>query len=117
MTVEVGAREVHAVVAQDVVLAIQPRAAPGCHAHERKVRGAATDVGHQHELFALHAALVIQRGGDGFVLEVHLREADLARSLLQRRLGLAVALGLAVDEEHRPAQHELRDDVARARLG
>ena len=49
-SVEVGAGDVHAVGGQDVRLAIQPRRRLAANANDGEVRGAAADVGHQHEL-------------------------------------------------------------------
>ena len=107
--------QVHAVVGQDVVAALGAAAARRAHAHEREVGRAAADVGHQHELFAVDPAFVVERGGDRFVLEVHLGKAHGMCRALQRGLRARVALGVVVDEEHRPAQHHARD--RRAGLG
>jgi hypothetical protein len=113
--VEIRARDVHAMVGEDVVLAVQAGGALRADAHDREVGGAPAYVGHQHELLALHVALVVEGGGDGLVLEVQLLEAHGARGLLERGLGLAVAHGVVVDEEHRPAQDRTAD--RRAGLG
>ena len=60
---------------------------------------------------------MVQRGGDGLVLEVHLGKAHGTRSGLQRRLRARVALGVVVDEEDRPAQHDAVDGRAGLGLG
>ncbi len=75
VAVEVGAGQVHAVVGQDVVTALGTAAPRRAHAHQREVGCAAADVGHQHQLFAVDVAFVVQRGGDRFELEPHLVEA------------------------------------------
>jgi len=107
--VEVGAGDVHAMVGEDVVLARWPRRAPRADAHDGEVRRAAADVGHEHDLFARHAALVVERGGDRLVLERDLFEADLARRAFERGLRLRVARGIGVDEEHRPTEYRAAD--------
>jgi len=114
--VEVRAGDVHAVVGQDVVAPVGAAAALGADAHDREVRGAAADVGDEHQFLGRDVALVVQRGGDRLVLEGDLAEAGGTRRGLQRRRSLGVALGVVVDEEHRAAEHDARQRRAGRRL-
>ena len=94
-------------VLRDVSLAI-PRGAAvaiGSEPDDRKIRGAAADVGDQRQLLAGDAALVVQRGRDRLELERHLLEADRKRDLAQRLLRAGVAVRIAVDEMDRAAMH------------
>ena len=113
--VEIGAGHVHPVVGEDVVLAIEPGCALRPDAHHREVRGAAADVGHQHQLLARHGPFVVEGGGDRLVLELQLLEPHRTRRRLERRLRLRVAGRIVVHEEHRAAQDGAMD--RRPRLG
>ena len=79
--------------------------AAGNRPQDREIRRAAADVGHQHQLLALDARLVVERGGNRFVLEHHLTQARIVGRGGERALGLGVALSVAVDEVHRPPDH------------
>ena len=117
VAVEVGAGGVHAVIGQDVVAPLGARAARGPDPDQRKVRRAAADVGHQHDLLLGAVLLEVERGGDRLVLKVHLGKADRACGRFEGGLRPGVARGVVVDEEHRPAEHGLRDRCAQVRLG
>ncbi len=115
--VEVGAGDVHAVVGEDVGLAVDGAGALGTDADEGEVGGAATDVGHEHLLLAGGALLVVEGGRDRLVLELDLGEAGTAGGTAQSGFGLRVAHRVVVDEEHRPADHRAPDRPAGGRLG
>ncbi len=113
LLVEVGAADMHAACREDVRLPVVHRTALGRQAHQREVGGTAADIHDQHALLSLDARLVVEGRGDRLVLEGHLAEADLARSPRQGLGRLAVGLRIIVDEEHRPAQHDLLERPAR----
>ena len=115
--VEVGAGDMDAVVGEDVALALGTSSAGRPDPDDREVGSAAADVGHQHLLLAAHLLLVVEGGGDRLVLELDLAKARSLGGAAQRPLGLGVALGIVVDEEHRPAEHRAADRGAGCGLG
>ena len=104
-------------VGQDVVTTLQPRCALRPHAHHRKVRGAAADVGHQHQLFLLSVLLVVEGRRNRLKLERHVGEAHGTRSGFQRSLRRRVPLRFVVHEKHRAAHHHLVQGLAAGLLG
>lgn len=107
----------NAAVGEDVLAAVRAFRAVGRQAHQREVRRTAANVRHQHKFFTADAGLVVERGGDGLVLEGDLVEAGVARDFRQRVFGELVSLGIFVDEEHRAAQHGAAEFMAGGALG
>ena len=102
----------NAAIGEDVALAVSLAAPLRRHAHDREVRGAATDVDDQHQLLARHLLLIIERRCNRLVLERDVPEALLARDLLQCGLRLGIGRVVLVDEAHRAAEHDLIDLLA-----
>ena len=111
--VEVGAGHMQAVVGQHIVGAVDAVAPLRADAHDREVGGAAADVGDQHALLGIDARFMVEGRRQRLELEGDLLEAGLARGLLERGLGLRVALRVLVDKMHRPAD----DRAARRHAG
>ena len=117
LLVEVGTADVHAARGQDVALALGQQVALWRQADQGEVRGTPANVDNQYQLFAADGRLVVERGGNRFVLERHVLEAELACHLGQGVLGLLVGGRVFVDEEYRAPQHDLVELAARGRLG
>ena len=117
LLVKVGAAHVHAAGGQHVVPAVGQAHALRPQAHHGEVRGAAAHVHHQHGLFAVQAALVVQGRRDGFELKSHFCKPDRLRRLLQRRLRQRVARRVVVHKMHGPAHHHARGRAAQAVRG
>jgi hypothetical protein len=98
----------HAMAGEDVVPAVGSRGPTRPDADHREVRRAAADVGHQHDLLALHPALEVEGRGNRLVLELDGLETGLMRRRFERGLSGGVAPGLVVDEENGAAEHHLR---------
>ena len=95
----------HAGGGQHILAAVGQAHAIRTQAQDREVRGTAPQVDHQHQALARQAALVVQRGGNRLELERHLVKPDRARRLQQGLLGQGIALGVVIDEMHRPPHH------------
>ncbi len=74
--VEIRARNVHTVVGQHVVFALDALHPLRPHPHQRKVRRTAADVGHQHEPLFRQMRFVVERGRDRLILKVNLPQTD-----------------------------------------
>src|SRR5205085_7117594 len=102
---------------EDVGLALEPVPARRPAAHEREVGRAAADVSDQHLLLPLYGLLVVEGGGDRLVLQLDFAKARTRGGAAERSLGARVALGVVVDEVHRPAEHRARDRRSNGGLG
>ena len=102
--VEIGAADVDAAGGEDVVAPLRLAGAAGTEAHQRKVGGAAADVGDQDQFLAVDLGFVVEGGGDRLVLEGDLAETDVARDFRQRVLGQLVGHRIVVDEKYRAAE-------------
>ena len=112
LLVEVGAADMHAACREDVRLPVVHRTALGRQAHQREVGGTAADIHDQHALLALDARLVVEGRGDRLVLK-DTSPKPILRAAPPGLGRLAVGLRIIVDEEHRPAQHDLLERSAR----
>ena len=106
--VKVSARDVHAVVGQNVVFALHLFPPLGSDAHQREVGGAATNVSDQHQLLVVNAAFKIQRGCNRLKLKADFPEANVFRRFGQRRLRAGIAFWVVIDKKDRSAQHHAR---------
>ena len=118
--VKIGAPDMHASGGQNVAGAVGAGPALGPQAHHGEIRGAAANVHHQHQRFALDALFVIQRCGNGLQLERNVYKPSIQRRLPQGIFGLLVAHGIAIHKMHgAPQQHPARHTAQRfaRRLG
>ncbi len=83
----------------------------------RKVGGAAADIGDQHDLLVDHRPLVCKRSRDRFILKLHLGKTDPSRRRFERGLRLRVAQRIVVDKADRPPQHHPIDGGTGASFG
>ena len=88
MAIEVGAGQVHAVAGQDVVAALErvrdrdlARSGPTRTSEKSEVPPPMS--AHEHQLFAVDVAFMVQRGSDGFKLETAPRQSPLRVPRLQ----------------------------------
>jgi hypothetical protein len=105
--VEIGAADMHAIVGEDVVAPVRLAGAVGRNADDREVGRAAAHVDDQRQFFAGHLLFVVQRRRDRLVLKFDVAEILGAGSAFQLILRGGIGLGVAIDELHRPAQHDL----------
>jgi hypothetical protein len=115
--VEIGAADAHAVIGENIGGPVSLAMALGSEADNGKIRRAAADIGDQGHFLAGNLALIVERGCDRLELEADLIEADLARDLPQRLLGLAVGIRRVVDEMHRAAMHHIAQFAIRGLFG
>ena len=115
--VEIGAADAHAIVGENVALALGLAVPLGAQPHDREIRRAAADVGNQRDLLTGDLALVVERGRDRLELERDVVKADLMHDGAQGRFGLAVGSGRIVDEMHRPAVDDAAEPAAGGLLG
>jgi hypothetical protein len=80
----------------------------GPQTHDRKVGGAAADIGDQCDFLGCDLSLIVQRRGDRFELKRDLVKADPPRNDPQRFLRLAIGVRRVVDEVNRPAVDDMR---------
>ena len=116
--VKIGAANVHAACGQHVVGPVA--AAAGAlrpQAHHREVGRAATNVGHQHQAFALDAALVVKRCGNGLQLKADVAQACGLGGIQQHLLRQCIAFGVVVHKVHGAAQHHVAGGLAGLALG
>ncbi|OIQ72063.1 hypothetical protein GALL_463190 [mine drainage metagenome] len=107
--VKVGAAHPDTVVGQHILLPVRLARAFRRNPHDGKIRRPPTNIDDQHQLLRRNPRLVMQRGGDGFILKRHVVKALRAGDRLQYILRCAVAVGIAIDKMHRAAQHDLSD--------
>ena len=115
--VEVGTADVHARGRQHVDAAVRVRDALRPQAHDGEVGSTTAYVDHQHHRFTVQALLIVERRGNRFELELHFGKARAVRGFAQRAFGQRVALGVVIDEMHRPAQHHALGHLAQLLLG
>ena len=107
----------HTAAGQYVVAPLWPARPCRRQAHQRKVRRAATNVHHQHQLLARDLGLIGKRGRDRLVLERHLLKAHGPRNPGQGVLGLPIGLGIPVDKKDRTADYRAAEVAAGRVLG
>src|SRR5262245_24815011 len=76
--------------------------------HHRKVRGAATNVGHERDLLGIGAPLVIEGSRDRLELKGDPLEAGGLCSRCELTLPCGIGFGVVVDKERRTAEHHAR---------
>jgi hypothetical protein len=89
--------------------AVVPGGQPGPDAQERKIAGAAAEVGHQDQLFVVEAGRIAKGGGDRLQLEDHLRETSVRQGGAHPAHGAGVVIGIA----SAPVTHRAPDDGPR----
>jgi hypothetical protein len=107
----------HALVGQNVLSAVRAGAAFRRNPHDRKIRGAAANIGDQCVLFALDGLLIGQGRGNGLVLELDLGKSLRAGDFLEGVARRAVRRRIVVHEMDRAAEHGTGDAGARRAFG
>ena len=92
-------------VGQDVVTPLGQCRPLWRQAHQGKVGSTAADVGDQDQLFAVDGGFVVEGGGNGFVLERNILEADRPCDLFERILGQLIGGGIVIHKIDRTPQH------------
>ena len=105
LRVEAVTADAHARGAHHVRPAVRLASSRGPQPHQRQVRGAGAEVGHQHQLVPGELRLVGERRGDGLDEELDVGEARELRGPAQALLGERVRLGVR-GEDGRAAEHD-----------
>ncbi len=117
LPVEVGAADVYAAIGEEIVAPVVLARTRWREANERKVGGAAADVGNENKFFARQAGFVVKGRRNGLELEAHVRKTDRVGDLGQRRFCRLVSLRVAVNKIDRAAHHDLRERVLAVLVG
>jgi hypothetical protein len=105
--VEVGAADMDAAVGQHVAAPVGGFGALRGKADDGEVRGAAADVGDQHDFFALDLRFVMVGRGNRLELEADVLEADGVGDFAQGVFGELVGDGVVIDKKDRAAENGL----------
>ncbi|MPM79251.1 hypothetical protein SDC9_126284 [bioreactor metagenome] len=103
--VEIRAPDMHAGGGQNVLGTVDMPGLLRAETHHCEVRGAATDIDHQHQLLLTQALLVVQCRRNRLQLKADFTQAGSARRSGQGILRLAVSLRVLVDKMHGTPQH------------
>lgn len=98
-------------------MAVVDGAALGGQAHQREVGSTTADVDDQHQFFAFDGRLIVESGGNRFVLEGHILEANGPCHVHQGIFSFLVGQRIIVDEKHRPAEYHFFELTTSGHLG